>query len=175
MRVHARVDAAPVGVGNVMIFVAKVDAVVPGGEYLDTCPELGGEVELSGVEHPTIEREEASAAYEKGLNSAIMEEIDLCPDWTPAATVGIHSLSIGLPLAYQRQWDHLGNIVKCEQMTRKNEATISCLDLVHATVRSAAERMAVSELPVEPEPEFIRCVCGSVLGASDANKERRYQ
>lgn len=111
VRVHSGVDAAQVGVRNVMIFVAKIDATVPGGEYLDARPELGGKVELSGVEHSPIEREKAPAAYEKGLNSAAVKEIDLCPNWTPAATVGIHPLAIGLPLPYQRQWDDLGNIV----------------------------------------------------------------
>jgi hypothetical protein len=110
VRVHARVDAAPVGVRNVMIFVAKVDAVVPGREYLDARPNLGGKVELSGAEHPPIETEEAPAACKKGLNSAVVKEIDLCTYWTPTATVGIHALAINLRLAYRRQWDHFGNI-----------------------------------------------------------------
>jgi hypothetical protein len=102
MRIHARVDVAPVGVGNVMIFVAKVDAVVPGGEYLHARPKLGGKVELSCVEHPPIESEEASATYKKGLNSAVLKEIELYTYWTSSATVGIQALAVGLLFAYQR-------------------------------------------------------------------------
>lgn len=48
-----------------MILVAKVDAVVPGGEHWHACPKLGGEVELSGAEHLPVEIEEPSAAGEK--------------------------------------------------------------------------------------------------------------
>jgi len=114
MRVHAGVDAAQVGVGNVMIFVAKVDAVVPGREYLDARAKLGSKVELGGIEHPLIESQEASATDQKGLNSAALKEIDLCADWTPAATVGIHPLAIGLPLPDKRQWNHFGHIVERE-------------------------------------------------------------
>ena len=57
VRVHAGVGVAPVGVRNVMIFVANIDAVVPGGEHLHARSKLGGKVELRGVEHPMIESE----------------------------------------------------------------------------------------------------------------------
>lgn len=91
VRVHAGVGVAPVRVRNVMILVAKVDAVVPGGEHLHARPELGGEIELSGVEHPTIKSEEASAARKKWLNSPMGKEINLRADWASTTAVGIYA------------------------------------------------------------------------------------
>jgi hypothetical protein len=60
-------------------------------------------------------------------------------------------------------------------MIRIDETAVSDFELVHATIRSAPKRMAIPGLPVEPEPEFINCSCGSVLGTSNTDKEHRYQ
>jgi hypothetical protein len=76
--------------------------MVPGGEYLHAHSKFGGKVELSCVEHPPIESQEASAAYKKGLNSAVLKEIELHTYWTSSAAVGIRALAIGLLFAYQR-------------------------------------------------------------------------
>ena len=54
---------------------------------------------------------------------------------------------------------------------RIDQAAVPAFDLVHATVNSAAESMAVPELSVEPDPEFI--ISGPVLGASKPDKKRR--
>jgi hypothetical protein len=50
-------------------------------------------------------------------------------------------------------------------MIRIDEAAVPDLDLVHATISSAAEGMAVPELPVEPDPKFI-IMCRPLLGTS---------
>jgi hypothetical protein len=62
-----------------------------------------------------------------------------------------------------------------EQTIRAGEAAVSQFDLVHAAVDSAAERMTVPELPVDPESESIICIRGTVLGPGHADKERHYQ
>jgi hypothetical protein len=77
-----------------MVLVTKVDAVMPGGEHLHACPELGGEIELSGAEHWPIEIEKASTACEKRLDPVGIEEVDLCADGTSPSTVSISALSI---------------------------------------------------------------------------------
>ena len=110
VRVHAGVDVAQVGVGNMMIHVAKVDAVVPGGEHLHARPKLGGEVELSGAEHLPVEIEEATAAGEEWLDAAGVKKIDLCADGAPASGVRIHALAVRLWSANHRQWDDLGYV-----------------------------------------------------------------
>jgi hypothetical protein len=93
-----------------VILIAKVDAVVPGGEHLHARPKLGGEVELSGAEHLAVEVEEASAAGEKRLDPVGAKEIDLCADGTPASTVGLYALAIRPRIAHHRQWDYFLNI-----------------------------------------------------------------
>jgi hypothetical protein len=105
VRVQAGVVAAQVGIGDVMIFVAEVDAVVPGSEHLHARPKLGGEVELSGAEHPSIEIEEAPTACEKWLDPATVKKVDLGAQWTPAGTVGIYALAARLGIAHDRQGD----------------------------------------------------------------------
>ena len=110
VRVQAGIAATQIGVGNVVILVAKVDAVVPGGEHLHARPKLGGKVELSGAEHPPVEIQKAAAACEKWLDPAVVKKIDLGAYWTSARTVGIHALAIRLRIADQRQGDDFGNI-----------------------------------------------------------------
>src|ERR1700722_10620787 len=155
-----------------VILIAKVDAVVPRGEHLHARPKLGGEVELSGAEHLAVEVEEAAAAGEKRLQPVGVKEIDLCADGTPASTVGINAPALRPRLPHHRHWDYFGNIAQCNQTIREDQTAVSGLDLVHATINSAAEGMAIPELPLEPNPKFI-IVCGPLLGTSKVEKKRR--
>ena len=93
-----------------MIFVAKVDAAVPGSEHLHAGSDLGRKVKLSGAEHLPVEIEKTSAACKKWLDPMVVKEIDLCPYGTPAGTMGIHALAIRLRIADQRQRDYFGNV-----------------------------------------------------------------
>jgi hypothetical protein len=57
------------------------------------------------------------------------------------------------------------------QTIRIDETAVSGFNLVQATINSATEGMAVPELAVDPDPEFI--LGALVLGVSKADKERR--
>ena len=133
-----------------MIFVAKLNAAVPRSEDLHTPRNLGGEIELSGAEHPPIEVQKAPAARQKWLDAMVLEEIDLCAYGTPARTVGISALAIRLswitppPKNGITFWQCS---VRPTNVIRVDEAAVSGFDLVHATISSAAEGMAVPELP----------------------------
>ena len=93
-----------------MIRVANVDAVVLGGEDWHACPKLGGEVEWCGAEHLPVEIEEPSAAGEKWLDPAAVKKIDFCVDGAPASAVGRHALATRPRVAFNLQWDYVGNI-----------------------------------------------------------------
>src|SRR5437588_13089536 len=110
MRVHAGIDVAKVGIGNMMIFVAHVDASVFGGEHLHSRSKLGGEVKLSGTEHLPVEIQKTSAGIDKGLNPSILQEIYLYAHRTSTGTVGIHPLAIRLGIAHHRERHDFGNI-----------------------------------------------------------------
>ena len=67
---------------------------------------LGGEIELSGAEHPPVEVQKAPAARQKWLDSVMVKEIDLCTYGTPASSVSIRALAIRLRITHYRKWDH---------------------------------------------------------------------
>lgn len=105
---NAGVDVAQVGVGNVMIFVARLNAAVPRSKYLHAPRNLGGEIELSGAEHTPVEVQKSPAARQKWLDPVMVKEIDLCADGTAASSVSIPPLAIRLRISHHRKWDHFG-------------------------------------------------------------------
>jgi hypothetical protein len=93
-------------------FVCRGDngGLQPNSVQLRGPRNLGGEIELSGAEHPPVEVQKAPAARQKWLDSVMVKEIDLSPMGTPASSVSIRALAIRLRITHYRKWDHFGNI-----------------------------------------------------------------
>jgi len=104
------IHVSQVGVRNVMIFAAYIGRVAQTGtEYLNAASKLGCEVEVSCVEHASVEIKKSTAGSEEWLDAAIVHPIHLRTDGTATSTKGILS-SLRMPrVSDECHWNDVGN------------------------------------------------------------------
>jgi len=100
MRVHAGINTTKVSVGDMVILVPEVNAVVVGGKQFQSDSNLCSKIELSSVEQLPIEIQEAATGREKRLDPVVSQPVDLYACWTTPNTIGVYTLTIRLRIAH---------------------------------------------------------------------------
>ena len=100
MRVHTGIDTTKVSIGDMVILVSEVNALVIGGKQFHPDSNLCSEIELRSAEQLPIEIEEAGPTGKKRLDPVVSHPVDLDARWTASNTVGIYTLTIRLRIAH---------------------------------------------------------------------------
>jgi len=102
MRIHTGIVTTKVGIGDMVILVSELKAVVVGGKQFHPDSNLSSEIELRSAEQLPIEIEEAAPSSEKRLDPVVSQPVDLDAHWTTSNTIGIYTLTIRLRSAHYR-------------------------------------------------------------------------
>ena len=100
MRVHAGIDTTKVSIGDMVILISEVKAVLVGGKQFHPDSSLCGEIELRSAEQLPIEIQEAAPTSEKRLDPVVSHPVDLDARWTASNTIGIYTLTVRLRIAH---------------------------------------------------------------------------
>lgn len=165
-----------VGIRYMVIFAAYIEGLTTARtEDLNPASKLGREVEVSCLEHGSVEIKKSASGGEERLDTAIVYPIHLRTNGTATSAVGILT-SFRMPgVSDHRHWDDLGNPANGEWAARVYQPTITALYLVQSTIHGIRECVLVCELAAKPGTELIqrRSVLGICGTDEKNNREKR--
>jgi len=165
------IGISQVGVRNMVIFATYIEGLAPAGtEHLNTASKLSREVEVSCLEHTTVEIEKSTARSEEWLDAAVVHPIYLRTNGAATSSIRILT-SFRMPgVSDQCHWNDLRNPANGEWATRVYQPTVAAFYLVQPTIHGIRECVLVCELAAEPGAELIQR--RFVLGTCGTDEEK---